>query len=62
MSRQKSKNWLGLVIGNSRLHWAWFSGDELKLSWHSSHLEQPIVDNIIPLQVFPEPSLSAKLE
>lgn len=30
--------WLALAIGNSRLHWAWFSNQELQESWHSAHL------------------------
>jgi type III pantothenate kinase len=35
----KSDDWLALSIGNSRLHWAWFSGDILQVSWDTSHLD-----------------------
>ncbi|MBW4665772.1 MAG: pantothenate kinase [Chroococcus sp. CMT-3BRIN-NPC107] len=30
--------WLGLAIGNSRLHWAWFKGEKLYLSWDTAYL------------------------
>ncbi len=30
--------WLALAIGNSRCHWAWFIGQELQESWHSSYM------------------------
>ncbi len=33
-----SKVWLALVIGNTRLHWALFAGDEFWGSWHTPHL------------------------
>ncbi|NJN71457.1 MAG: pantothenate kinase [Limnothrix sp. RL_2_0] len=29
--------WLALMIGNSRLHWAEFSGETLLKTWHSAH-------------------------
>ncbi|MBD1861032.1 pantothenate kinase [Trichocoleus desertorum] len=32
------KSWLALMIGNSRLHWAWFVGDQLQSAWDSEHL------------------------
>jgi type III pantothenate kinase len=32
------KPWLALVIGNTRLHWAAFYGDDLRETWHTSHL------------------------
>lgn len=35
------KDWLGLVIGNSRLHWGWFQENTLQRTWHSPHLTQP---------------------
>lgn len=34
--------WLGLVIGNSRLHWAWFVDSVLKSAWDTSHLLEKI--------------------
>ena len=30
--------WLGLMIGNSRLHWALFQKDTLAATWNTSHL------------------------
>ncbi len=30
--------WLALAIGNSRLHWAWFKGEELCFSWDTDYL------------------------
>ncbi|MFM7424471.1 MAG: pantothenate kinase [Elainella sp.] len=34
-----SPTWLALTIGNSRLHWAWFEGEDLRQSWDEPHLE-----------------------
>ena len=31
-------NWLALMIGNSRLHWGYFTRDILKYSWDTEHL------------------------
>ncbi|MEM7064028.1 MAG: pantothenate kinase [Cyanobacteria bacterium P01_B01_bin.77] len=31
-------NWLALVIGNTRWHWAWFNNTDLKHVWHTPHL------------------------
>lgn len=39
--------WLGLVIGNSRLHWATFSGDNLQATWHTPHLQDSQVEALI---------------
>ena len=30
--------WLGLMIGNSRLHWSYFQSGELKRTWNTSHV------------------------
>ncbi|WP_009632371.1 pantothenate kinase [Synechocystis sp. PCC 7509] len=30
--------WLALAIGNSRLHWAWFKGEELFCTWDTAYL------------------------
>jgi type III pantothenate kinase len=32
------KSWFALMIGNSRLHWAWFVGEQLRSAWDSEHL------------------------
>ncbi len=37
--REKANaSWLALVIGNSRLHWAWFVGETLETVWDMPHL------------------------
>ena len=41
-------SWLGLNIGNSRLHWAKFAGDRLEQTWHTPHLTAPEVQQMIP--------------
>jgi type III pantothenate kinase len=33
--------WLGLIIGNSRLHWAWWQGDRLRATAHAHHPDPP---------------------
>ncbi|MEM6715597.1 MAG: pantothenate kinase [Cyanobacteria bacterium P01_D01_bin.6] len=30
--------WLGLVIGNTRLHWGWFHQQRLQHVWHTAHM------------------------
>lgn len=35
-------HWLGLVIGNSRLHWAWFEAETLQTTWNTPHLSEKI--------------------
>jgi len=34
----KKEIWLGLMIGNSRLHWGYFTGDTLNHAWDTNHL------------------------
>jgi type III pantothenate kinase len=38
-----SEVWLGLVIGNSRLHWALFSDQTLVYVWDSSYISEEII-------------------
>ncbi len=33
--------WLGLMIGNSRLHWGYFTGNTLNYAWDTNHLIPP---------------------
>ena len=61
MSEQKFLDWLCLTIGNSRLHWAWFRDRQLQLSWNSEYLTEPVVNNTIPSDIFPDPLLKDKL-
>jgi type III pantothenate kinase len=29
--------WLALIIGNSRMHWAWWQGQHRQTTWHCAH-------------------------
>lgn len=44
INQGKSENWLALMIGNSRLHWAWFENAVLRRSWDTPHLSAEVVD------------------
>jgi type III pantothenate kinase len=44
----KFDNWLALVIGNSRLHWAWFKHDILIETWDTQHLSLAVESNRLP--------------
>ncbi len=37
--RHLGDRWVGLIIGNSRLHWASFEGHQLRRTWDVSHLD-----------------------
>jgi len=39
-------SWLALMIGNSRLHWAWFMGDKLQKAWDTEHLPATVVQQL----------------
>lgn len=58
------KNWLALIIGNSRLHWAWFIDATLKKAWDINHLQQVEVEPLIQRWasgVMPEAILPSQL-
>jgi type III pantothenate kinase len=42
-----NQHWLALIIGNSRLHWAWFIDDNLQQTWDTSYLSEAVVDKLI---------------
>lgn len=46
----KSTNWLALVIGNSRLHWAYFQDSKLQKTWNTNHLSNAysLTNNQLP--------------
>ncbi|NEQ99840.1 MAG: pantothenate kinase [Cyanothece sp. SIO2G6] len=46
--------WLGLIIGNSRLHWAWFGGDQLRRTWNTVHFSEDAIATSLTL---PHPPL-----
>lgn len=33
-----NSDWLALMVGNSRLHWAWFAGETLCCAWDTEYL------------------------
>lgn len=39
--------WMALVIGNSRLHWAYFVENKLEQSWHTLHLEGEAIAHLV---------------
>ncbi|MFB6277222.1 MAG: pantothenate kinase [Halothece sp.] len=45
---------LGLVIGNSRLHWGWFKNKKLFKTWDTPHLEKNITNQQLPTHLFPQ--------
>ena len=47
----KTNDWLSLMIGNSRLHWAWFKGLELQSAWDSEYLFPPQIPQPLPLYI-----------
>ena len=57
MDVSKQTEQLCLAIGNSRLHWAWFTAQKLQLSWHTPHLTEAVVNDLIPAYLFPDPVL-----
>lgn len=61
----ESCNWLALVAGNTRLHWASFQDNQLQAVWHTSHLNaeviQPLVENQFSPTVWQQVANSVKL-
>ncbi len=55
------KTWLALMIGNSRLHWAWFLGEKLQFAWDTQHLPASVVQKLancqhlddLPVEILP---------
>lgn len=56
------KNWLALMVGNSRLHWAWFQGTNLRLVWHVPHAAQQAMAELIDRQLEFKPVIEQWLE
>ena len=44
--------WLGLEIGNSRLHWGWFEGENLQTTWDTPHLSRSIEQQLAQCKTF----------
>lgn len=51
-----------LMIGNSRLHWAWFEEEKLKKVWHEKHLSKPIAAADIPTINLPDALLNFSVD
>ena len=43
---EAKEGWLGLMIGNSRLHWAWFIGETLCCAWDTEYLPSSAVEQL----------------
>jgi type III pantothenate kinase len=44
------KIWIGLAIGNSRYHWAWFLDTQLQTSWDTAYLSTESIE-IFPIDL-----------
>ncbi|QYO68819.1 pantothenate kinase [Leptolyngbya sp. 7M] len=44
-------DWLALVIGNSRLHWAWFRGTTLQQAWDTPHFSSELIADLTQHQL-----------
>ncbi|MGC9503011.1 pantothenate kinase [Baaleninema sp.] len=44
--RHNRRPWLGLGIGNSRLHWARFEGEAIAAAWDTPHLTATEIDRL----------------
>lgn len=59
-----SSIWLALMIGNSRLHWALFSEENLYFSWDTQHLPASVIQQVAKCQTlgdFPRELLPPQL-
>lgn len=45
-----TEDWLALIIGNSRLHWAWLTDKTLRQTWDTPHLQAEKVGLLIESQ------------
>ncbi|EDX84823.1 transcriptional activator, putative, Baf family [Synechococcus sp. PCC 7335] len=39
-------SWLALVVGNTRLHWAYFERGSIAATWHTHHLSKQAVERV----------------
>jgi len=64
----KQKTWLALMVGNSRLHWALFIGENLQLAWDTPHLPASVVQKLaecqtvgnLPVEILPLNQINPK--
>ncbi|WP_211178235.1 pantothenate kinase [Brasilonema octagenarum] len=68
MSLANSSLWLALMIGNSRLHWAYFTGDTLIYAWDTDYLPADVIQRLsqsqtlkdLLLEIFPNDEATGK--
>lgn len=48
MNRNRCRDWLGLMVGNSRLHWGYFKGQVLDKTWDTAHIQQLVNPLVLP--------------
>lgn len=61
-------SWLALMIGNSRLHWAWFAGENLCRTWDTQYLPASVVSQLancrtlddLPAEILPTNSYTGR--
>lgn len=53
-----SRSWLALVIGNSRSHWAEFTGTHLESTWNTAHFSPEVIQHLLESPAEFEQSLS----
>ena len=58
----ENQEWLGLMIGNSRLHFGYFAGAILQNTWDNDHLQQKEIKSHINQDKAIEKSLQSILE
>lgn len=52
-----SDRWFALSIGNSRLHWAEFIGNDLQRTWNTPHFSSAEVQQVMDTQFAQQPAL-----
>jgi type III pantothenate kinase len=57
-TNQNQESWLALMIGNSRLHWAWVAGNQLSKHQHNDEILQTWnTRHLLPDEVSPDRTL-----
>lgn len=49
-SDDQGAGWLGAIAGNTRLHWAVFTGERLLATWDGPHLQATATSRLAPLE------------
>jgi type III pantothenate kinase len=65
-----NESYITLMIGNSRLHWAWFIDSNFQEAWDTSHLPVAVVESLIerwasgvmPAEILPTSLISGYLD